>query len=114
MTAEDFTSGAFYLRQVGFGDLPGVFDDNLPAFWKSYLASCKATVDDAQELRKATPPGAAQRAACARALALGPGATSLDIQAYLEKGFAPYLIVPNATEKRAFFTAYYRPEVRAS
>ncbi|MDB5545802.1 MAG: MltA domain protein [Hyphomicrobiales bacterium] len=106
--------GDFYLKQVRFGELPGVFDDNLIAFWKSYLSSCKAIIDDAPELRKATPPGAARRAASAQALALGPDATHLEIVAYLEQGFAPYLIVPNATEKRAFFTAYYRAEVRAS
>lgn len=114
MTTEGFTFGAFDLQRTMFGDLPGVFDDDLLAFWKSYLASCEAIVEDAPELRKATPPGGAQRAACARALALGPGATGVEIRAYLEQGFAPCLIVPNAIEKRAFFTAYYRPEVRAS
>jgi membrane-bound lytic murein transglycosylase A len=114
MTPGGFTPGAFDLQRVGFGDLPGVFDDDLVAFWKAYLASCKAIVRDAPELRKATPPGGAQRAACAQALALGPGAGPVEIRAYLEEGFAPYLIVPNATQKLAFFTAYYRPEVRAS
>lgn len=114
MTTEGFTFGAFDLQRATLGDLPGVFDDGLVAFWKSYLASCQAIVEDAPELRKAMQPGGAQRAACARALALGPGATGVEIRAYLEQGFAPYLIVPNAIEKRAFFTAYYRPEVRAS
>jgi membrane-bound lytic murein transglycosylase A len=47
-------------------------------------------------------------------LALGSGAGPLEIRAYLEKDFAPYLVVPNAAQKLAFFTAYYRPEVRAS
>jgi membrane-bound lytic murein transglycosylase A len=114
MTPGSFTPGDFDLQRARFEDLPGVFDDILTDFWKCYLASCRAIVDDTPELRRATPPGAAQRAISARALELGPNATKLEIRAYLQEGFTPYLIVPNATEKRAFFTAYYRPEVRAS
>jgi membrane-bound lytic murein transglycosylase A len=110
MTPGMLTPRAFDLQRVEFANLPGVFDGDLITFWKAFLPSCRAIVDDAPELRKATPPGGAQRAACARALALGLEATTLEIRAYLSQSFAPHLIVSNAVEQRA----YYRPEARAS
>lgn len=114
MTAGSLTLGAFDLSAVGFEDAPDVFKGDLEGFWKTFLASCRAVVDDASEQRKAIPPSAAQRAASAGALALGLRATREEIQAFLEQNFALHRIIPNAAEKRAFFTAYYRPEVQAS
>lgn len=113
MTPADDLPPAFDLRRVSFDALPGVFDQ-VTAFWTPFLQSCKAVVEHAPELRKAVSPSAAQRAASLQALSLGPDAPAHSISAYLKDRFTPYLIVPREAETRAFFTAYYRPEVRAS
>lgn len=102
------------LKPVRFADLAGFRDDDLAPFWQSFLKSCRAIVENAPELRKAIAPSEAQRLACEGALALGPGAPVSEIRIFLESSFEPHLIVPNADEKRAFYTAYYRPEVAAS
>lgn len=114
MTPETYAPGSFNLKPVRFEDLPGLFADDLTSFWTPFLGSCAAIINDAPELRKGTPPSDAQRAVCARALALGADASRDAIRAFLDGNFAPHLIIPDAVEQRAFFTAYYRPEVRAS
>lgn len=114
MTPEINAPGSFNLKPVRFEELPGLFTDDLASFWTPFLGSCAAIINDAPELRKATPPSDAQRAVCARALALGSDATNEGIRAFLEQNFAPNLILPDKADQRAFFTAYYRPEVRAS
>ena len=114
MTSGPDLQAAFELRHSSFDDLPDVFKDDLAAFWTPFLRSCAAVVATAPELRKAVAPGAAQRLACARALSLGYETTAANIAAYLRDHFDPCLISPRDGDHRAFFTAYYRPEVRAS
>ena len=114
MTSGPDLQAAFELMHSSFDDLPDVFKDDLAAFWTPFLRSCAAVVATAPELRKAVAPGAAQRLACARALSLGYETTAANIAAYLRDHFDPCLISPRDGDHRAFFTAYYRPEVRAS
>lgn len=114
MTAAKDTAGAFDLTPVRFSDLPGVSSDDLISFWPPFFASCRAIVDDAPELRKAIPPTESQKAIGRQALALGSSVSTDEIRAFLEGHFTPCLITPEGAVGRAFFTAYYRPEVRAS
>jgi membrane-bound lytic murein transglycosylase A len=111
---DTFASGAFDLQPIGFEDLPGYEADEMAAFWRPFLASCRAVVDDAPELRKAVPPAERFRQICAQALSMREAASEGDIRGFIERHFTPHLITPISVEQRAFFTAYYRPVIRAS
>lgn len=106
--------GGFDLEPCAFHALPGWGEDELVSFWPAFIASCRAVASEAPELRKGTAPGADQRAACRKALALGPDAAAADVRGFLERNFRPFLISPHRGEPQTFFTAYYRPELRAS
>jgi len=114
MTLDGGLQAAFDLKRASFEDLPDVFEDNLAAFWAPFLRSCAAVVTGEPALRKAVAPGEAQRTASAHALSLGHEASAAQIVAYLRDYFVPSLVQPRDGNHRAFYTAYYRPEVRAS
>jgi membrane-bound lytic murein transglycosylase A len=111
---EHLAPGAFELDPVKFEDLPGFEADQVAAFWRPFLASCRAVVDDSSELRKAVPPPRLFREACGQALTMGRDASEKEIRNFIQQSFEPHLIRPTGLERRAFFTAYYRPVIRAS
>lgn len=86
----------------------------MAAFWRPFLASCRTVVDDAPELRKAVPPDELFRRTCEQALTMSRTPSETDIRGFIERHFEPHRITPACVEQRAFFTAYYRPVIRAS
>jgi membrane-bound lytic murein transglycosylase A len=107
------------LTPLSFRDLPGFDDDDHAESWKAFRASCVAIAGGQTELRLGRGASLQHVRVCKEALILPEVPAIEAARAFYERAFTPCLIEPNDDQigqaaERAFFTAYYRPEVAAS
>jgi len=88
---------------ASWGDLPGVFNDNLNEAWAAWLQSCTRGAADSKKICEAV-----------RGLA---GQSSLVQREWLVNNFVPYRVeslTENAAASTGLLTAYYEPVFEAS
>lgn len=113
-----------HLSPISFEDLDGFDNADLRPAWRAFRLSCSAMLDRRPELRPGRPADERLLAVARLSLQQPSLLTSDEIRAFFKLRFEPHATGPDRAmgeqgratppDGSAFFTAYYRPEVRAS